>query len=133
VSGRFLARLARFACAAAPKAADPAAGTLSAAELRSRIDRGDKLLVLDVRAAADYAGPGGHVPGAKNVPLEELPQRLHELDAWRDRPIAVLCRTNRRSGEAVRLLKQSGCRNALLVSDGMLAWERHRFPTEIRK
>jgi len=43
--------------------------------------------VLDVRTVADYDGPGGHVPGARNIPLEELPQRPDELQPWRGRPV----------------------------------------------
>jgi uncharacterized membrane protein YdjX (TVP38/TMEM64 family)/rhodanese-related sulfurtransferase len=111
-------------------AAAPASAELTASELRSLIDRGDEIHVLDVRTVADYDGPGGHVPGAKNIPLEELPQRLDELQPWRGRPVAVICRTNRRSGEAARHLRQSGLWTAFLVSDGMLAWEKAGFPVE---
>jgi uncharacterized membrane protein YdjX (TVP38/TMEM64 family)/rhodanese-related sulfurtransferase len=111
-------------------AAAPASAGLTASELRSLIDRGDEIHVLDVRTVADYDGPGGHVPGAKNIPLEELPQRLDELQPWRGRRVAVICRTNRRSGEAARQLRQSGFWTAFLVSDGMLAWENAGFPVE---
>lgn len=107
-----------------------AGADLTATELKSLIDRGEAIHVLDVRTAADYAGTKGHVPGARSVPLEELPQRLHELQAWRGAPVAVICRTNRRSGVAVKLLRQSGFPRAALVSDGMLAWERNGFPVE---
>ena len=103
---------------------------VTASELRSMIERGDEVHVLDVRTAADYDGPGGHVPGAKNVPLEELSGHLAELQGWRGRPVAVICRTNRRSGEATQQLRRAGFGSALLVSDGMLAWERSGFPVE---
>lgn len=103
-------------------------GTLGAAELKARLDERQEILVLDVRPAADYAG--GHVPGATNVPVESLPQRVSELQAWRDRPLAVICRTDRRSAAAARQLREQGFHNVLLVNDGMLAWEQAGFLVE---
>jgi uncharacterized membrane protein YdjX (TVP38/TMEM64 family)/rhodanese-related sulfurtransferase len=102
--------------------------TFGAAELKARLDERQEILVVDVRTVADYAG--GHVPGAANIPVEALPQRISELKAWRDRPVAVVCRTNRRSGEAARQLREQGFRNVLLVNDGMLAWQQAGFPVD---
>jgi uncharacterized membrane protein YdjX (TVP38/TMEM64 family)/rhodanese-related sulfurtransferase len=113
----------------APAVAGP---TLTAAALEARLDTGERVLVLDVRTAVDFAGPAGHIADAKNIPVEELPRRLVELESHRERPLAVLCRTNRRSGEAVRQLGASGFQKVLLVEDGMAAWERQGFPTETR-
>lgn len=108
---------------------ESAAGeSLGAAELKTRLNKGEQILVLDVRPATDYAD--GHVPGATNVPVESLPQRLPDLADWRQRPLAVICRTNRRSGEAARQLREQGFRNVLLVNDGMLAWQQAGFPVE---
>ena len=102
--------------------------TLGAAELKARLDERQEIFVLDVRTVADYAD--GHVPGAANVPVEALPQRVSELEAWRDRPLAVICHTNRRSGAAARQLREQGFRNVLLVNDGMLAWQQAGFPVD---
>lgn len=97
---------------------------LSAAELRERLARGDDIVVLDVRPAKDYSGELGHVAGALNIPLEELPRRVAELEPRRERTLAVMCRTNRMSGQAVELLRNAGFRRALLVEDGMLGWRK---------
>jgi uncharacterized membrane protein YdjX (TVP38/TMEM64 family)/rhodanese-related sulfurtransferase/sulfur relay (sulfurtransferase) complex TusBCD TusD component (DsrE family) len=105
-------------------------GKLSTAELKQRLDRHDDILVLDVRAAQDYAGASGQIPEARSVPLDELPRRLAELEPWRDRPLAVICRTNRMSGKAVSLLRNAGYPQALLVDDGMVGWERQGFATD---
>jgi uncharacterized membrane protein YdjX (TVP38/TMEM64 family)/rhodanese-related sulfurtransferase/sulfur relay (sulfurtransferase) complex TusBCD TusD component (DsrE family) len=105
-------------------------GKLSAAELKQRLDRHDDILVLDVRAARDYAGAAGHIPDAKSIPLDELPRRLTEIESYRDRPLAVICRTNRMSGKAVSLLRATGFQQALLVDDGMVGWERQGFATD---
>jgi len=99
-----------------------AAGRISSAELRDRLERHEDIAVLDVRPAKDYRGDLGHVPGSLNIPLDELPGRLAELEACRERPLAVVCRTNRMSGRAVALLHAAGFKRALLVADGMLGW-----------
>ncbi len=83
-------------------------------------------LILDVRDAADYAA--GHIAGARNIPLPELKQRLAELDDWRDRPIAAICRTDKRSAQAVQLLGEAGFRDPLLVKEGMQRWQNDGLP-----
>jgi uncharacterized membrane protein YdjX (TVP38/TMEM64 family)/rhodanese-related sulfurtransferase len=98
---------------------------ISAAELKRRLDTREDITVLDVRAAKDYAGKLGHIDASLNIPLDQLPQRLAELDYVRDRPIAVICRTNRMSGQAVELLRRSGFRRVHLVANGMLGWNQH--------
>lgn len=97
---------------------------LSSAELKQRLERRDDITVLDVRTVKDYAGELGHIDGALNIPLDELPRRLPELDRYRDRPLAVICRTNRMSGKAVQLLRDTGFKQALLVNDGMVGWRQ---------
>ena len=122
-----LPRLIRRAKTAAP------AGTekLSAAELKQRLDhRPDEFVVLDVRAPVDYVGAGGHIPRARNIPLSQLSRRLAELDGFRDRPLAVVCNTNRMSGQAVTLLRAAGFRHVVLVEDGMRGWTGQGFETE---
>jgi uncharacterized membrane protein YdjX (TVP38/TMEM64 family)/rhodanese-related sulfurtransferase/sulfur relay (sulfurtransferase) complex TusBCD TusD component (DsrE family) len=95
---------------------------LTSAELKQRLERHDDITVLDVRAAKNYAGKLGHIDGALNIPLDELPRRLPELEGYRDRPLAVICQTNRMSGKAVRMLRETGFKQALLVNDGMVGW-----------
>jgi len=98
--------------------------TLSSAELRTRLAGSEKITVLDVRAAGDYDGELGHVPGSLNIPFEELPRRISEIEVHRERPLAVICRTNRVSAKAVEWLRGAGFKQALLVEDGMLGWRK---------
>jgi sulfur relay (sulfurtransferase) complex TusBCD TusD component (DsrE family) len=51
---------------------------------------------------------------------------LSELESLHDRPLAVICRTNRMSGKAVALLRETGFKQALLVDDGMVGWQRQQ-------
>ncbi len=99
-------------------------GQLCAAELRVRLALREDITVLDVRPARDYAGELGHIDASLNIPLDQLPRRLSELEPVRERPIAVICRTNRMSNQAVEVLRRAGFRKVQLVADGMLAWRQ---------
>jgi adenylyltransferase/sulfurtransferase len=88
-------------------------------ELKRQLDAGSDLYLLDVREPHEYkiVNNGGHL-----LPLGDLPSHLHELEAYRDRPIAVLCRSGARSQKAAQFLKQAGFENVQNVAGGILAW-----------
>lgn len=92
--------------------------------LRERLLRGDDLLVLDVRSPEEFDGELGHVDGAVNVPVEQLAGRLDELAPWTERPVAIVCRTDRRSAKAAQILERSGFADVHVVRGGMEAWNR---------
>ena len=81
-------------------------------------------LVLDVRTPAEFAS--GPMPGAVNIPLDELRQRLEELP--RDRPIAVYCQVGQRGYLATRILRQAGFQ-AANVGGGMKTYRLFHPPT----
>ncbi|MFD1214623.1 rhodanese-like domain-containing protein [Arthrobacter sp. GCM10027362] len=73
--------------------------------------------VLDVRE--DYEWEAGHIGGAVHIPLDQLPERLEELDP--DEDLYVICRTGGRSYRAAAWLVGHGY-SAVNVSGGMDAW-----------
>ncbi len=73
--------------------------------------------LVDVREPAELRS--GTLPGAVNIPLGELPQRMHELDP--ERRVLVLCRSGNRSGHAARFLAQHGFGDVVNLSGGMVA------------
>jgi len=60
--------------------------------------------LLDVRSPGEFSG--GHVKGAKNIPVQELAHRLKEVP--KGKPVVVYCLSGGRSGSAARVLKQAG-------------------------
>ena len=98
--------------------------------LKASLDAGEPLLVLDMRTAADFDGEQGHIGGALNLPLEELHQRLADLGDDPERPIALVCRTDRRSAKAAALLAQRGFAQVQVVQGGMTAWRDLGWPVE---
>ena len=81
----------------------------------------DGIAVLDVRRAAEFRE--GHVTGAQNIPLDELAQRLDEVD--RNEPLAVICAGGYRSSIACSLLQRAGFTNVINVQGGTEEWMRH--------
>ena len=73
--------------------------------------------VIDVRDPAEYVG--GHVPGARNIPLSLVPVRLSELP--RDEELYVVCAGGGRSVQAADFLTRAGY-NAVSVVGGTSAW-----------
>ena len=61
--------------------------------------------IIDVRTAEEFAGQ--HVPGAINIPLDQLREHIEELKGV-PRPIVAYCRVGNRSGIAVAFLRQQG-------------------------
>lgn len=84
-------------------------------------------LVLDVRTRAEYAS--GHVPGAVNIPLDELPDHIAELRGTRR--VAAICQSGRRSAQAAEALSGNGM-DAVSVAGGTNAWIETGRPTNTR-
>jgi len=107
---------------------------LTVCELKRRLDSGEDLLVLDVRTAADFIGEQGHIAGTLSLPLDDLPARLadpaSQLSASPQRPIALVCRTDRRSAKAAALLARRGFAEVHVVQGGMTAWLANGWPVE---
>ena len=99
-------------------------------ELKQRLDGGEKIVVLDVRPAADFTGEQGHIAGAINIPLEELPGRFAELAPHEEHTILLVCRTDRRSSKAAQLLSQQGFADVHVAKMGMTGWNQHGFPVQ---
>jgi adenylyltransferase/sulfurtransferase len=114
---RELADTEAFCGAAAPEAAIP---ELPAAELRAALDRGEDLLLLDVREPEEFAT--ARIEGARLVPLGELEARLGELDAWRERRVVVTCHLGMRSARAAQILRQHGFGRVENLAGGIEAW-----------
>lgn len=65
---------------------------------------------MDVRTPGEFASQ--HVPGAINIPLDEVAQRINEFKVL-PKPIIAYCKSGNRSGMAVAILKQNGIAEAI--------------------
>ncbi|MGZ3157869.1 MAG: rhodanese-like domain-containing protein [Burkholderiaceae bacterium] len=96
--------------------------TLQATQL---INQG-KTLIVDVRDAEEYAA--GHIRDSKNIPLNELPQRIAELDKFKSKNVIVLCQSGVRSSKAVPQLKKAGFNEVVSLNGGLAAWLAQGLP-----
>ena len=91
------------------------------AALATRIERDDTMLILDVRGPDEFTGPLGHIREATNMPLTELPAHLPAL-VRENRPVVVVCKTDRRSSIAAQQLQEAGLLDVSVLRGGMERW-----------
>ncbi len=93
---------------------------VSAFEVHRRRQRGDELLLLDVRGPDEFQK--AHIEGATLIPVDELAGRLDEIGAFRDRPVVVHCHHGPRSRRAAKLLLENGFERVEELTGGIEAW-----------
>jgi len=91
---------------------------VSASEAAALIKGQTDLQLIDVRTEGEYRS--GHLPGAKLIPVQEISDRLAEID--KHKPVLLYCRTGHRSGIALRILQNSGFTQARHIAGGINAW-----------
>jgi molybdopterin/thiamine biosynthesis adenylyltransferase/rhodanese-related sulfurtransferase len=99
--------------------------TITATELKTKIDRKDKFVLVDVREPFEY--DISRIPGSKLIPLGELPARLSELDSADD--IVLHCKVGGRSAKALRILQEAGFRKLNNLQGGITAWSDEVDPS----
>ena len=102
--------------------------TLGGAELAERIRAGDAPFILDVRSRREFNG--GHIPGAVNIPYDELAGRLGELDGDKNAEVVVYCQTGQRAVFAADVLARAGYTDVRNLEGHMRSWRRARHPTQ---
>ncbi len=96
-------------------------------DLLAILGSGAAVQLLDVREPVEYRQ--GHIAGAHNVPIHDLPKQLDRLGLDTKRPVIAICLSGHRSIPAYRLLKRSGFAHVYSLSGGMMAWWRDKLPT----
>jgi rhodanese-related sulfurtransferase len=91
---------------------------MKATELKSRLDRGDNLVLIDVREPQEWAF--NRIEGARHIPLRTLPQRVPDLDPASE--IVVYCHHGMRSAQAAGYLAGQGFESVHNLEGGIDAW-----------
>ena len=71
---------------------------ITASQVKERLDKGDKITVIDVRTPDEYAA--GHIPGSLLIPFDEIKVKSDQLPQDKNTEIVVYCRSGRRSAIA---------------------------------
>jgi sulfur-carrier protein adenylyltransferase/sulfurtransferase len=99
--------------------------TITAIDLKTKLDRKDKFVLVDVREPYEY--DICNISGSKLIPLGELPARLSELDSADE--IVLHCKVGGRSAKALRILQDAGFRKLSNLQGGILAWSEKVDPS----
>lgn len=88
-------------------------------------------LVVDVRTDKEFND--GHILDAVHLPLGVLQNRLGEIEAFKNQPIVVACRSGARSSQACGILNSQGFAQVYNLSGGVLAWQSANMPLTTAK
>jgi phage shock protein E len=112
--------------AVAQSEAPPEAPSITATELSTRRTSGAAPVVIDVRTPEEYAA--GHIPGALNIPFDQVAQRISEVEA--PHGVALYCMVGPRARKGESALLSAGYTSVLHLEGGLAAWEAAGFPME---
>ena len=102
-------------------------GSLTPAGAVQLINR-EKAVVIDVCESEEFAA--GHVGGAKNIPLNQLEERLATTVKNKALPLVLVCTTGARANRAVGIAKKLGYENVQAMAGGLKAWREASLPVE---
>ena len=102
-------------------------GGVDAAQAVQLINR-EKAVIIDVCEANEYAT--GHVGGAKNIPLNQLEEKLAGVVKNKALPVILVCQSGARSNRAVAIAKKLGYEQAQSLAGGLGAWRSANLPVE---
>jgi sulfur-carrier protein adenylyltransferase/sulfurtransferase len=122
-------------CGIHPAAPEPSAVNaasngldITAVELKQRLDRGDRVRIIDVREPNEYQI--NRIPGSELIPLGELPRRYAELDP--DDELIMHCKMGGRSAKAADFLRSVGFKRVKNLTGGILEWVDKVDPSQPR-
>jgi len=96
--------------------------TITVDELKTRLDAGENIHLLDVREPSENADFN---IGGTLLPLGEIRNmNTDAIDDWKDEEIVAYCRSGNRSGIAAQFLEQVGFKNVKNLVGGMIAWRQ---------
>ena len=97
--------------------------TMTVQDLKKLIMEDSTLVILDVRTPAELVGPLGKIDNVINIPIQQLENRIGELEKYKDKEIAVICRSGNRSNTGTKILREKGF-NAKNVLGGMIEYRK---------
>ena len=96
--------MATYGCSSADSTYD----SINIDQLKKEMKENPNMIILDVRTSEELVGPLGHIDGVINIPVQNLEERVTELEKYKDKKITIICRSGYRSGIASGILFKKG-------------------------
>jgi len=100
----------------------PSVPSVAIEEFIENMNSDSSLVILDVRTPQELESSLGKIESVINIPVQELSKRISELEIYKNKNIAVICRTGNRSTFATKFLLDNGYK-AYNVLDGMVKYK----------
>jgi hydroxyacylglutathione hydrolase len=91
-------------------------------------EKKEQVALIDVRQPDEFKGDLGHIPGAKLVVLDTLPEHMNEVP--KNKTVVFICRSGGRSARAAALALEQGYKNVYNLKGGMILWNELHYKTE---
>ncbi|AUM14407.1 rhodanese-like domain-containing protein [Ketobacter alkanivorans] len=102
-------------------------GELTQKQAQERMTAGT-ITTIDVRSAGEYSK--GHVPGAINIPHDNISNQLEQIKHLKDKPVLLYCRSGRRADMAETTLSELGFSQLYHLQGDMMEWDKNQLPVE---
>lgn len=99
--------------------------TLSSQQLVGLVNK-EQAIVVDLRDSKEFQQ--GHIVDAINIPHAKLADRMAELDAYKAKPVVLVCKIGQHSGAAGKQLAAAGYEQVSRLSGGMSEWQNSQLP-----
>jgi adenylyltransferase/sulfurtransferase len=93
-------------------------------EFKKKSDAGDEMFLLDVREPFEQYQSKLDYSNSTLIPLDQLPDRLNEIEADKEGEIICMCRSGGRSAKACELLQKEGFENVKNLKGGINQWAK---------
>ena len=96
--------------------------------LKAKMDGGTAVIVVDARNPDEFAG--GHIPGACNVPVSDMPSELDQIASAKNSLVVTTCGSSGRGEKAAQVMAESGFAHVAVLRGGLAAWRQAGLPVE---
>lgn len=82
--------------------------------------------VVDIRSKEEFRS--GHLPNAINIPSKDINKRMSELEAFKEKPIILICKTGTTAGATGGILAKAGFTQLNKLRGGIMEWQNGNLP-----
>jgi rhodanese-related sulfurtransferase len=107
---------------------EPSTKYVAVNELDRLLKKDGEVTLIDARTSEEFAE--GHVPGAINISIVELPEFAESRGNASEDRVVTMCGSSGRGGKAAEILYSHGVRNVVVLEGGLKAWRDAGFPVE---